>query len=179
MILPPVEAAFYCLRAEAGRGKNRLDSGWARIYAFVNDGSLGGRVSKVLPVVEMLKEFYAAINRNDIPAALSFLAPEIERIEPPGFPTSGKYCGLAEVETHLSRGRGTWEEGRCDPERFLAAGDKIVAFLHVRVRLKGKSEWIDARFADGFIFRNGKIVQFRTFVERREALAWAGIDGEL
>src|ERR1700748_657177 len=114
---------------------------------------------------ETLQQVYAAINRNDIAAALAFFDTEIERIEPWGFPTAGVYRGHAEVKAHLERGRGTWAEGTCEPERFAEAGDKIVAFLHVRVRLKDQSEWIDARFADGFTFRAGKVILMRTFAE--------------
>lgn len=38
---------------------------------------------------EALREVYAAINRNDIPAVLKFFDPQIERIEFEGFPSAG------------------------------------------------------------------------------------------
>ena len=122
-----------------------------------------------------LQEVYAAINRNDIPGAIKFFDAQIERIEPEGFPTAGTYRGHAEVSAHLVKGRGTWAEGSCEPERFVVSGNKVLAFLHVRVRLKGKQEWIDARFPDGFVFRNGKVIEMRSFAEEKQALQWAGI----
>lgn len=79
------------------------------------------------------------------------------------------------METHISQGRGTWAEGACEPEQFIFAGDKIVVFVHVQVRLKGKAEWIDARIADGFTIKDGKVNLMRTFVEREHALQGAGI----
>lgn len=124
---------------------------------------------------ETLREVYAAINRNDIPAAVKFFDPQIERIEPPGFPSSGTYRGHAELKAHWSQSRETWAEGSCEPEKFIVAGDKIIVFLHVHVRLKSKQEWIDAHIADVFTFRNGKVIQMRTFAERQQALEWAGI----
>ena len=57
---------------------------------------------------------------------------------------------------------------------MVVVGDKIVALLHVRVRLKNHTEWIDGRFADVHTFRNGKVIQVRTFGKRRDALEWAG-----
>ena len=84
------------------------------------------------------------------------------------------YRGHTEVKAHLSQGRETWAEGACEPERFIFASDKIVVFLHVRVRLKNKLEWIEGRFADVFTFRNGMVIQMRTFAEREQALEWAG-----
>jgi ketosteroid isomerase-like protein len=37
-------------------------------------------------------------------------------------------------------------------------------------------DWIGGRFADGFVFRDGRIVEYRTFGERDDALDWAGIE---
>lgn len=59
--------------------------------------------------------------------------------------------------------------------QIFIAGDKIVMFLYIRLKLKKNLEWGEGRFADGFIFRNGKVIQMRSFGERQEALDWAGI----
>ena len=126
--------------------------------------------------IEILKQFFAAINRNDLPGITQYFDPQIVRIEPEGFPTAGTYRGIAEVQGIVTKGRGTWAEGTCEPEKFLIHGDKVVVYLHVRVRLKDSLDWIDGRFADGFVFRAGKIIHYRTFGERREALQWAGIE---
>jgi ketosteroid isomerase-like protein len=123
---------------------------------------------------EMIEAVYAAINRDDSPSAMQFFDPQIERIEPTSFPSAGTYLGHEEVQTHLTQGRETWAEGKCEPEKFIGAGDQMIVFLHVRVRLKKNGEWIEGRFADGFTFRNGLIVQMITFVEKQEALEWVG-----
>jgi ketosteroid isomerase-like protein len=123
---------------------------------------------------EALRETYAALNRNDIPTILKAFDPQIERIEPPEFPGGGTYRGHAEVEAHFSRARETWAEGACEPEHFIVAGDKIVALVHVRVRLKNHTEWVEGRLADVFTFRNGKAIQMRTFDNQQKALEWAG-----
>ena len=126
--------------------------------------------------IRILKEFYNAINRNDTQAITEHFDARIVRIEFPGSPAAGTYRGIADVSEKIAKGRGTWAEGTCEPEKFLAKADKVVAFLHVRVRLKDSTDWIDARFADGFEFRNGKITQYHSFEERTDALKWAGIE---
>jgi ketosteroid isomerase-like protein len=126
---------------------------------------------------EVLREFYAAVNRNDILAAAKDFDPEIVRIEPEGFPTAGTYRGVVEVQEHLRKGRGSWAEGTCDPEGFFENGDRVVVYLFAWVRLHDATEWIGGRFADGFVLRGGKIVEYRSFGERADALAWAGIKG--
>ncbi len=124
---------------------------------------------------EILRTFFDDINRNDIAAAARAFAPDIVRHEPEGFPTSGVHRGADDVKAHLAQGRGTWAEGSCDPEDYLLAGDKIVVLLHARVRMHDREDWIDGRFADGFILKGGKITEWRTFFERSEALAWSGL----
>jgi ketosteroid isomerase-like protein len=47
--------------------------------------------------------------------------------------------------------------------------------LLVRVKLKKTMEWVEGRLADVFTFRNGKILQMRSFAEKQQALDWAGV----
>lgn len=128
--------------------------------------------------VEALKHFFAAINRNDMQAAIKDFDPHIVRIEPTGFPTEGTYRGIAQVREHVSRGRNTWAEGTCEPEAFFVQGDKVVVYLYAWVRLTNASDWMGGRFADGFVFCEGKITEYRSFADRQDALKWAGIDNE-
>jgi ketosteroid isomerase-like protein len=127
---------------------------------------------------EAVEQFFAAINCNDMQAITKNFDPQIVRIEPEGFPTAGTYRGITEVQDHVTKGRATWAEGSCEPEKFLVNGHKVVVYLHVRVRLKDSTDWVDGRFADGFVFRNGKITQYISFAERVDALKWAGIDDQ-
>ena len=128
--------------------------------------------------IEVLKQFFAAINRNDMQAITKHFDPQIVRIEPEGFPTAGTYHGIAEVQDHVAKGRGTWAEGTCEPEEFLTNADKVVVYLHVWVRLQDSPDWVGGRFADGFVFREGKITQYLSFGERQDALKWAGIEDQ-
>lgn len=124
---------------------------------------------------DVTKAIYEALNRNDIPGLLEFFDPQIERVEPQGLPTSGTYHGLEDVKIQFSQARNTWAEGSCEPEQFITLGNKVVVFVHVKVRLKDKVDWIEGRIADGFVFKNGKVTQMLTFIEREKALEWTGI----
>lgn len=125
---------------------------------------------------EAIRQAYAALYRNDIDGFVAAFDPQIERIEPLEFPSAGIYHGLAAVKAHVSHGRSTWAEGSCEPERFVVVGDKIVVPIHVLVRLKEQTDWIDARIADVYTFRNGKAIQFRSFADEREAMEFAEAD---
>lgn len=131
--------------------------------------------SNLTPESAAITEIYSALNRNDIETIFKFFAPDIERIEPEGFPSSGTYRGHADVKAHFTRARNTWAEGACEPEQIMVVGDKLVVFVKVKVRLKNQIDWVEGGVADGFIFKNGLVTQMRTFVDRKKALQWAGI----
>ncbi|NOT46166.1 MAG: nuclear transport factor 2 family protein [Acidobacteria bacterium] len=122
-----------------------------------------------------IREAYAALNRNDIDGFVKDFAPQILRIEFEGTPTGGTYRGIDAVKAHVTQGRSTWAEGACEPERLITAGNKVVVTCHVRVRLKDQTDWLEGRTADIFTFINGKVVEFRTFAEEKNALEYAGI----
>ena len=62
--------------------------------------------------IEVLAQLFAAINRNDMQAITKDFDPQIVRIEPEGFPTSGTYRGIAAVQEQITKGRGTRDLGR-------------------------------------------------------------------
>ncbi len=127
------------------------------------------------PNIEAVRQFYAALNRGDVPGVTAHFAPDIVRVEFEGTPNGGTFRGLAALEAHVAKARGTWAEGACEPEELVEHGDKVIAYVHVRVRLKDSGQWVEGRIADGFAFRGGKMVEFHTFEKRADALAWAGM----
>lgn len=123
---------------------------------------------------DALRDTYAALNRNDIEAVVKPFDTQIEWIEPAEYTGGGTFHGRAAVKAHLSQARGTWAEGSCEPERFIVAGDKVIVFIYVRVRLKHETEWREGRHAAVYTFRNGKAIEMRIFDDNRQALEWAG-----
>ncbi len=136
---------------------------------------MGNSPQPLATEIEGLRLAYAALNRNDVAGFVKAFDPDIERVEPPGLPMSGIYRGIAAVTEHFTNARESWAEGACEPQRFIAAADKVIVVVQVRVRLKTETEWREGLVADGYTFRNGKATQFRTFLALQQALDWAGI----
>lgn len=126
-----------------------------------------------------LRSAYAAFNRGDIEAAVQSFDAKIEWTEPAKFPGGGTYRGLEGVKGYLTQSRAAWAEGRSDPERFIPSGNRIVVFVHARVRPKDSQQWQDVRLADVYTISNGKAIQMRAFADRQEALRWAGVEEPL
>ena len=136
--------------------------------------TMSNPTSSMAAETEALREAYGALNSNDIPGFVSIFDPQIERVELLE-PQGRSYQGLDAVTAHVVKGRGTWAEGGCEPQRFIVAGDRVIVLVHVRVRVKNETEWREGDVADVFTFRNGKAIEFRTFSEERQALEWAGV----
>lgn len=124
--------------------------------------------------IATLRGAYSAFNRGDIDATVEGLDPQIEWTEPAEFPGGGTYHGRDGVKRYLTQSRAAWAEISSEPEQFIAAGNRIVVFVHAKLRPKGSNEWQDVRLADVYTVRDGKIVEMRAFADRQEALRWVG-----
>ena len=125
--------------------------------------------------ISALRGAYAAFNRGDIAAAVEPLDSQIEWIEPAEFPGGGTYHGQAGAKAYLTQSRESVAEVHSEPEEFIPTGDRIVVFVHARVRPHESKQWQDVRLADVFTFRNGKAVSMHAFADPQEALRWVGM----
>jgi ketosteroid isomerase-like protein len=121
-----------------------------------------------------LRAAYAAFNRGDIDAAVQFLDPNVEWIEPVEFPGGGSYHGIEGARRYLTQSRAGAAQVVSEPEQFITAGDRIVVFVHARVLPKGSNTWQDIRLADVYTFQDGRATKMRAFANRDDALRWAG-----
>src|SRR5258708_574223 len=128
------------------------------------------------PVIVTLRGAYAAFNRGDIDAAVEPLDAQIEWTEPAEFPGGGTYHGREGAKHYLTQSRAAWAEVNSEPERFITASDRIVVFVHARVRPKDSNEWQEVNLADVYTVRNGKIIAMRAFAARQEALVWVWVE---
>lgn len=117
---------------------------------------------------------YAAFNRGDFDAAVASLDPNIEWTEPVQFSGGGTYHGRDAVKGYLRQSRSGWTQGTSKPVRFVVVGNRIVVFVFVRFQPKGNNSWHEAKIADVYTIRHGKIVQMNAFADCAEALHWAG-----
>jgi uncharacterized protein len=125
--------------------------------------------------IALLRNAYAAFNRDDIPAAVQALDPDIEWTEPAEFPGGGAYHGRTAVAGYLAQSRAGWAEGASEPVRFLVHGNRVVVFVHARFRTKDTTAWTEVDLADVYTFRHGTPVAMRAFADRSAALQWVGV----
>ncbi len=122
--------------------------------------------------IGVVRNAYAALNRGDVRAFVQDFDPQIERFEQSDPPEAGIFRGLESVIAHVTQARDTWAEGGCEPQRFTVAGNRVIVDVRVRVRLKREAEWRQGDVVDVYTFRDGKVMEFRTFFDQTLARAW-------
>ncbi len=125
--------------------------------------------------IDIIQSAYAALNNYDIPGFLALLSPDVVRFE--HFTSPPFTCrGIEEMRAHLEKGRSSWAEGSCTPEKFTIHGNRIVVSAYVHVRVNNETEWRNGYTGDVFTFKDGRIVEFSTFGNHNDALAYAVSD---
>ena len=89
--------------------------------------------------IDVVRSAYEAFRRRDVPSVTQLLDPEVEFFQSVQVPWGGLYKGLAEVRQFFEKLTGA-VDSTADIDRFLDAGDQILAIGHTRgtARASGK-----------------------------------------
>lgn len=105
-----------------------------------------------------------------------YLHEQLEIHLPPDYPEGEPVFrgreGIAELTAML---RDTWGEWWFDPERFLDAGDRVVAF--VRIHAEGGASGVPIEFETTHVWtvRSGRATSLHAYRDRTQALEVAGL----
>jgi ketosteroid isomerase-like protein len=118
---------------------------------------------------------YEAFNRGDLEEALSVFDPEIvwHTYLVPG-PGGGTYHGHEGVRELWADARNIFGDFRNEPERLIAAEDRLVVLVRVCGWGKESGVEVEAKIAHIHTFRGGRIVRVDSYEDREEALRELG-----
>jgi ketosteroid isomerase-like protein len=125
--------------------------------------------------VEILTRLVEAWNRADVAAILALFHAECEVVFPPEVPEPGPFRGRAELRGWVEGFLEAWESHRAEVVELTVQGDVVLAMLHLSGRGSGSAIELDETDAHVFTFRGDKIIGWRNFAERSEALEAAGL----
>jgi ketosteroid isomerase-like protein len=125
--------------------------------------------------VEVARQTFDALNRDDLPAALKHAAPDFEFDFSQSRGLDGGVYGRDEWLTRAEAILGVWESVRWETEEFIeAAGDRLVTVQTAYMR--GRDDIVvSTRGAWLWSFRDGRIARITFFQERYEAIEAAGL----
>lgn len=116
-----------------------------------------------LAIIQTLYEAFAARDRDRI---LEIFDPEIEWIQNEGFPGGGRHVGAEAVLNDVfAKFRVDWEVWQAVVERWLDAGEAIVALGEYRGTHKTTGRSMKAAFAHVYWVRGGRIVRFEQYAD--------------
>ena len=116
---------------------------------------------------EVVRSFYTALKRGDVPAVAGLLDENLTWTEAEGFPYfSGTWRSPQEVVAKLFVPLSTdWDDFRVEADSFVSEGDTVVAFgaYHGVNRATGRK--LHAPFAHLWHARDGRISSFTQYTD--------------
>ena len=115
--------------------------------------------------VDVIRRFYGAFGRGDIPAALDLLADDVEWIfrAPSVIPFAGTRRGREGVAQFFSLVEETLEFQQFEPREFVAQGDMVVVLGFERNLIKPTGRTFEQEWAHVYALRDGKIAKHQGF----------------
>jgi uncharacterized protein len=128
--------------------------------------------------VELLREILGkAVDDPD--AYFDLVAEDVEwDLRDTTSPMAGLYHGREAVRDLYRQWASAFSDWRFDIERLIDAGEHVVAFVTEHGHGRGSGVEVEMRRANVTTFRDGKVVRFRSFASRDDALRAAGLDPE-
>jgi ketosteroid isomerase-like protein len=124
--------------------------------------------------VEIVRQVYDALNRNDWDAAFRDAHPDIEFIFKRG-PLAGTHRGRETPQAVLSEFRAAFDGWTIEASEVLESGNQVVAIVKNRVRPKGTDAEIETRNGHLWTIRDGTIISLEGFPNADDALEAAGL----
>jgi uncharacterized protein len=125
--------------------------------------------------VALYREALEAFNREGPEALFSYFDPEIELYDP-DLPDGGLFRGHQGVRRFLGQILDGFEVIEVREYELLPAGDRVVGLIHTYGRGPHGGIEVEIRDAHTWTFRDGKVVHWRLYLDRKEALAEAGLE---
>jgi ketosteroid isomerase-like protein len=128
--------------------------------------------------VEICRRVLEAFNDEGIEGVLPYYDDDCE-VYDPDLPSDRTYRGKEGLRSFLDLVLTGSEQTEIRDYELLPAGDRVVALIRTYFRGDGGGPEVEVRDAHTMTFRDGKIVYWRLYIDRTEALTDAGLDPDL
>jgi ketosteroid isomerase-like protein len=125
--------------------------------------------------VEIVRDTLAAFNRGGVEAALDYFDPDIEWLGPPEWLEQRLYKGHDGIRKIAAVWTENFNDYRLDLEKAIDAGDRVIALVYQRGRIKGSGNEIEQPIGYDWEVRDGKGIRVQVYFSWAEALKAAGL----
>jgi uncharacterized protein len=122
--------------------------------------------------LEIVQQAFEAFGRGDLDAVLEICDPEIVVRDPDR--TGTTFRGIEGLGRFWEEWFENWQEYRVDPREFEEHGDEIL--VHAVQSGRGKLSGVELSqdFFNVVRLRDGRVIEYRIYTEREDALASLG-----
>lgn len=116
------------------------------------------------PHVEIVRQMYDALARRDIAAAFSRFAADVELVQSEEVPWGGTYHGIEGAQAFFAGLIGAITSV-VTVDRFIDAGDSVVAIGWTRGTVNATGRRFDVPIAHVWTVRDGQVVRVRFYID--------------
>jgi ketosteroid isomerase-like protein len=117
-----------------------------------------------------IRSAYEALNRGDVPGAMSVIDEAAEWHEHSDLPEAGSYVGRGTIREFLEEFLESWQEFHQEVEDAIPANERVLICLRLAARGKGSGIPVETRYAHLWTMQNGRGVRVDAYYDRDEAL---------
>jgi ketosteroid isomerase-like protein len=125
--------------------------------------------------VRVVKSFYDAWARGELPGPVELMDPNIEYVNPGDAVEPGTRRGLAAFSRAAEKAFDGYESMEMAPERITALGDQVAVVVRYRARGRGSGVEIEGRYSTLWTLHGGKVTRFAWFRGPGDAFGAAGL----
>ena len=121
---------------------------------------------------QLVRRFYEALGRGDIPTILTVLDPNVEWTEAERFPYYGGtwHSPQAVIDNLLLPIARDWEDFSARVDDFVARDDRVVAFGTYSGTYRQTGRSMSAPFAHSWTIRDEKVSRFAMYTDTAKVL---------
>jgi ketosteroid isomerase-like protein len=125
--------------------------------------------------IDVVRRFYEAWARDDLPGPLELMDPEVEYVNPAEAVEPGTRRGVPAFAQAVEKLLQSWEFWRTEIEELRTVGDQVAVVVRYRTRGRGSGIDVEGRESALWTMRDGKVVRYEWFKGPGEALEAAGL----
>jgi ketosteroid isomerase-like protein len=126
--------------------------------------------------VEIVRRVIAAFIEGDYERLTDLSDPQVEYDVSRTSPESRVVCGPEEVLAVLQEWVDTWDEHQVELIELIdAGGERVVAVIRERGKLKGSDTWVEHPRGVVYTVRNQRVLRYEEHEDRAQALEAAGL----
>lgn len=115
--------------------------------------------------IAVVRGFYEAVARGDLPAVLDLLDPRVELTAPQSMPWGGTFTGREGVREMFAKLAEQPVEFRREPREYLDLGERVVVTLGVFGRPKAGGTEFEVPEVHVWTVRQGRIVRLEAYFD--------------